>query len=265
MEAVQMRSLYDVEYRIRGADGNYCYFQARGVPILNEDGSVREWVGICSDIHDRKQAEFVMAKAKEAAETASRAKSEFLANMSHELRTPLNGIMGYAQILQRSKILKEEERSRIQCHLSVRFPLLTLINDILDLSKIEAQKVELQPTDFHFPAFLQGVAEMCRIRAELKGIQFHFPSSPELPIGIRADEKRLRQVLINLLSNAIKFTDEGSVTFIVSFATEGKIRFEIRDTGTWIAPRSTPSNLSALRAGRRSQVADRGHRAGTGN
>ncbi|WP_373534012.1 PAS domain S-box protein [Microcoleus sp.] len=235
MEAVQTRSLYDVEYRIRGADGNYRYFQARGVPILNEDGSIREWVGTCSDIHDRKQAEFVLSKAKEAAEAASRAKSEFLANMSHELRTPLNGIMGYAQILQRSKILKEEERSRIDIIYQCGSHLLTLINDILDLSKIEAQKVELQPTDFHFPAFLQGVAEMCRIRAELKGIDFHFPSVSELPIGIRADEKRLRQVLINLLSNAIKFTDEGTVTFIVSFATEGKIRFEIRDTGTGIA------------------------------
>ncbi|MEG4860054.1 PAS domain S-box protein [Microcoleus sp. K1-B6] len=235
MEAVQTKSMYDIEYQIRAADGNYRYFQGRGVPILNEDGSIREWVGTCTDIHDRKQAEFVMAKAKEAAEAASRAKSEFLANMSHELRTPLNGIMGYAQILQRSKLLNEEERSRIDVIYQCGSHLLTLINDILDLSKIEAQKVELMPTDFHFPAFLQGVAEMCRIRAELKGIHFHFPSSPELPIGIRADEKRLRQVLINLLSNAIKFTDEGSVTFIVSFATEGKIRFEIRDTGTGIA------------------------------
>ncbi|UNU24804.1 PAS domain S-box protein [Microcoleus vaginatus] len=235
MEAVQTRSLFEMEYRMRGADGNYRYFQARGVPILNEDGSIREWVGTCIDIHDRKQAEFLMAKAKEAAEAASRAKSEFLANMSHELRTPLNGIMGYAQILQRSKVLNQEERSRIDIIYQCGSHLLTLINDILDLSKIEAQKVELQPTDFHFPAFLQGVAEMCRIRAEIKGIQFHFPSSPELPIGIRADEKRLRQVLINLLSNAIKFTDEGTVTFLVSFATEEKIRFEIRDTGTGIA------------------------------
>ncbi|MEG3973750.1 PAS domain-containing protein [Microcoleus sp. herbarium8] len=235
MEAVQTKSLFDIEYRIRAADGNYRYFQGRAVPILNEDGSIREWVGTCTDIHDRKQAEFVLSKAKEAAEAASRAKSEFLANMSHELRTPLNGIMGYAQILQRSKILKEEERSRIDVIYQCGSHLLTLINDILDLSKIEAQKVELMPTDFHFPAFLQGVAEMCRIRAELKGIQFNFPSSPELPIGIRADEKRLRQVLINLLSNAIKFTDAGTVTFIVSFATEAKIRFEIRDTGTGIA------------------------------
>ncbi|MEG4005473.1 PAS domain S-box protein [Microcoleus sp. Pol11C1] len=235
MEAVQTKSLFEIEYRIRGANGNYRYFQVRGVPILNEDGSVREWVGTCTDIDDRKQAEFLMTKAKEAAEAASRAKSEFLANMSHELRTPLNGIMGYAQILQRSKVLNEEERSRIDVIYQCGSHLLTLINDILDLSKIEAQKVELMPTDFHFPAFLQGVAEMCRIRAELKGIHFHFPSSPELPIGISADEKRLRQVLINLLSNAIKFTDEGSVTFIVSFAAEGKIRFEIRDTGTGIA------------------------------
>ena len=235
MEAAQMRSLYDIEYRMRAADGNYRYFQVRGVPILNEDGSIREWIGTCIDIQDRKQTEIVQAKAREAAEAASRAKSEFLANMSHELRTPLNGIMGYAQILQRSKVLNEEERSRIDVIYQCGSHLLTLINDILDLSKIEAQKVELMPTDFHFPAFLQGVAEMCRIRAELKGIHFHFPSSPELPIGIRADEKRLRQVLINLLSNAIKFTDEGSVTFTVSFATEGKIRFEIRDTGTGIA------------------------------
>ncbi|MEG4808325.1 PAS domain S-box protein [Microcoleus sp. F8-D3] len=235
MEAVRTKSLYDIEYRIRGADGNYRYFQGRAVPILNEDGSLRELVGTCIDIHDRKLAEIAQAKAKEAAEAASRAKSEFLANMSHELRTPLNGIMGYAQILQRSKVLNEEERSRIDVIYQCGSHLLTLINDILDLSKIEAQKVELMPTDFHFPAFLQGVAEMCRIRAELKGIHFHFPSSPELPIGIRADEKRLRQVLINLLSNAIKFTDEGSVTFTVSFAAEGKIRFEIRDTGTGIA------------------------------
>ncbi|MEG4393298.1 PAS domain S-box protein [Microcoleus sp. BROC3] len=235
MEAVQTRSMFEMEYRMRGTDGNYRYFQARGVPLLDEDGSLREWVGTCIDIHDRKQTELVQAKAREAAEAASRAKSEFLANMSHELRTPLNGIMGYAQILQRSKVLNEEERSRIDVIYQCGSHLLTLINDILDLSKIEAQKVELMPTDFHFPAFLQGVAEMCRIRAEIKGIHFHFPSSPELPIGIRADEKRLRQVLFNLLSNAIKFTDEGRVTFIVSFATEGKIRFEIRDTGTGIA------------------------------
>ncbi|MCF4970540.1 PAS domain-containing protein [Nostoc sp. CMAA1605] len=203
-------------------------------PWRDAQGNILGMIGISRNINDRKKSEMLLAQAKEAAEAASYAKSEFLANMSHELRTPLNGILGYAQILQRSKHIKEEERSRIDVIYQCGSHLLTLINDILDLSKIEARKVELLPTDFHFPAFLQSVAEMCRIRAELKGIQFNYQFASELPIGITADEKRLRQVLINLLSNATKFTDTGSVNFTVSYASPGKIRFEVRDTGTGI-------------------------------
>ncbi|WP_427159146.1 PAS domain-containing protein [Aliinostoc sp. HNIBRCY26] len=203
-------------------------------PWRDAQGNILGMIGISRNINDRKKSEILLAQAKEAAEAASHAKSEFLANMSHELRTPLNGILGYAQILQRSKHIKEEERSRVDVIYQCGSHLLTLINDILDLSKIEARKVELLPTDFHFPAFLQSVAEMCRIRAELKGIQFNYQFASELPIGITADEKRLRQVLINLLSNATKFTDTGSVNFTVSYASPGKIRFEVRDTGTGI-------------------------------
>ncbi|MBF2026882.1 MAG: PAS domain S-box protein [Oscillatoriales cyanobacterium C42_A2020_001] len=235
-QAVTKHGLYEAEFRMRRHDGEYRYISSRAVPILEANGAIREWVGANTDITERKQAEILMAQAKEAAEEASRAKSEFLANMSHELRTPLNGIMGYAQILQRSKLLDSEDRPRIDVIYQCASHLLTLINDILDLSKIEAQKVDLTPSDFHFPAFLQGVAEMCRIRAELKDIQFHHQIAPELPVGIRADEKRLRQVLINLLSNAIKFTDKGSVTFTVNYAAAEKIRFEVRDTGIGIAP-----------------------------
>ncbi len=156
-----------------------------------------------------------LQQAKKAADTANYAKSEFLANMSHELRTPLNGILGYAQILQRSQTLMEKERNGISIIHQCGSHLLTLINDILDLSKIEAQKMELYPTNFHFPAFLQGVAEICRIRAEQKGITFTYLVESQIPQGIHADEKRLRQVLINLLGNAIKFTDNGGVTFKV--------------------------------------------------
>jgi PAS domain S-box-containing protein len=236
MAAVTNKSLYESECRLRAKDGNYRYFHTRAVPIHDANGNIREWVGISTDIEDRKQAEIALSRAKEAAEAASFAKSEFLANMSHELRTPLNGILGYAQILQRSPKLDAEERSRIDIIYQCGSHLLTLINDILDLSKIEAQKVELMPTDFHLPAFLQSVAEMCRIRAEIKNIEFYYQLANDLPIGVCADEKRLRQVLINLLSNGIKFTDAGSVTFTINYTSEGKIRFAVRDTGIGIHP-----------------------------
>lgn len=188
--------------------------------------------------------------AKEIADNANEAKSEFLANMSHELRTPLNGILGYAQILQRSESLTEKGRKGVEIIHQCGSHLLTLINDILDLSKIEARKMELYPTDFHFPAFLEGVAEICRIKAEQKVIDFIYQVSEDLPIGVRADEKRLRQILINLLGNAIKFTDKGSVTFQIAVSrseslekefeqltldkqqkTNYKIKFKIKDTG----------------------------------
>ncbi|MBD2414986.1 hypothetical protein FACHB389_22465 [Nostoc calcicola FACHB-389] len=179
--------------------------------------------------------------AKEAADGASKAKSEFLANMSHELRTPLNGILGYAQILQGSKNLTAKQQKGISVISQCGSHLLTLINDILDISKIEAQKIELYPTNFHFPSFLQGIAEIFRMKAEQKNIQFLYVADEHLPIGIQADEKRLRQVLINLLGNAIKFTDRGFVKFIVKqeklkSSNNGepsiyRIRFQIEDTG----------------------------------
>jgi signal transduction histidine kinase/FixJ family two-component response regulator len=174
------------------------------------------------------------------ADSANQAKSEFLANMSHELRTPLNGILGYAQILERSKSLAEKERHGVSIIYQCGSHLLTLINDILDLSKIEARKLELAPTALHLPAFLQGVVEICRVRADQKGIDFEYQPDLHLPDGIEADEKRLRQVLINLLGNAIKFTDRGTVTFKVmileKLPSAVQVRFQIEDTGVGIAP-----------------------------
>jgi len=185
-----------------------------------------------------------LKEAKESADSANHAKSEFLANMSHELRTPLNGILGYAQILKQSNQLAEAEQKGVNIIYQCGSHLLTLINDILDLSKIEAQKMDLNFTEFHFPSFLEGVTEICRIKAEQKGIEFIYQPDGLLPVGIRSDEKRLRQVLINLLSNAIKFTEKGSVTFLVknqklegSDTTEGmvhRICFQVEDTGVGI-------------------------------
>jgi len=183
---------------------------------------------------------------QDAADAANRAKSEFLANMSHELRTPLNGILGYAQILRRSPNLNVKEVNGVGIIYKCGNHLLTLINDILDLSKIEARGMELYPTHFDFCGFLLSVREICQIRAEEKGLDFKYELSPSLPMGIYADEKRLRQVLINLLGNAIKFTEQGTVSLkvdclnpitnqvsseLIVVNSVCKIRFAIEDTG----------------------------------
>ena len=195
----------------------------------------------------KEQAE----QAQQEAEMANRAKSTFLANMSHELRTPLNGILGYAQILQRDSRLTEKQKDGVTIIKQSGEHLLTLINDILDLSKIEAGKLELIEKDFYLPTFLKGIVDLFKLRAEEKDIFFIYkelsnsPSSEQsekIPSGVRGDEKRLRQILLNLLSNAMKFTQHGSVTFTVGFqstppglSNEKSVSFKIEDTGLGIA------------------------------
>ncbi len=176
--------------------------------------------------------------AKEAADTANQAKSEFLANMSHELRTPLNGVLGYAQILSRSQSWGEKERKGVQVIYQCGSHLLTLINDVLDLSKIEARKLDLSPQPVHMPSFLQSIVEMIRIRADQKVLRFVYDVDKELPESLALDEKRLRQVLVNLLGNAVKFTDEGSVSLAVRVSdrhsTTYRLHFQVADTGIGI-------------------------------
>ena len=183
-----------------------------------------------------------LVKEKKNADRANQAKSRFLANMSHELRTPLNGILGYAQILKRDLSTSPKQQHGLNVIQQSGDHLLSLINDVLDLAKVEAGKIDLYQTDFYMPSLLIGVGEIIKIQAERKGIDFHVESADDLPKCVFGDERRLRQVLLNVLGNAVKFTDKGSVTLRVSapprreVGGEVLLRFEIQDTGMGISP-----------------------------
>jgi signal transduction histidine kinase len=178
--------------------------------------------------------------ARHAAEAANRAKSEFLANMSHELRTPLNGVLGYAQLLtMQGGLSAKQERGLDTIHKSGKH-LLALINDILDLARIEAGRTELNPQPVHLSDCLQAVVNLMRVKADEKHLAFVFDAGPGLPEAVLADERRLRQVLLNLLGNAIKFTDQGTVTLRTSAEPKGPaqvlLRLDVEDTGIGMRP-----------------------------
>jgi signal transduction histidine kinase/ActR/RegA family two-component response regulator len=173
--------------------------------------------------------------AMNAAEAASTAKSKFLANMSHELRTPLNAILGYAQLFQRDRALPEDRKERAGIIRKSGEHLLMLINDILDIAKIEAGKIDIQTGEVRPKHLIKSVADMIAPRARSKDLAFGFEASDSLPDCVATDEKRLRQLLLNLLSNAVKFTETGSVR-LSAWRKDGRLVFCVTDTGIGIAP-----------------------------
>ncbi len=234
----------------RYVDTNVTYVVGPGreVEALHKNGSVlplhvgvselwitheRKFVGMMHDISQRKQAEQAVLAERDRAESANRAKSSFLANMSHEFRTPLNGILGYTQLLRRDTELLPTQREQVNVIHRSGEHLLALINDILDLSKIEAEHLEIIPDELNFPALVKDIVYLFKARAAQKHIDFICQDVTSLPNGIYADGKRLRQVLINLLGNAIKFTEHGSVTFQVAVHNDQQC-FDIIDTGAGI-------------------------------
>lgn len=216
-------------------------------PIFNFFGNYTGILAMITDISDRHQSEIELDQAKQIAENASQSKSQFIANISHEFRTPLNGILGYAKLLKNEVNLNEEQKKELDIIHNCGISLLNLINDLLSLSKLEANKINLSPSELNLPKLLSNLIEIAKIKAEAKGIKFNYQPREELPIIIYADEKYLRQILLNLLGNAIKFTNKGEVTFKIDLLNSQVssnqnslipltvcLRFSIKDTGIGI-------------------------------
>jgi PAS domain S-box-containing protein len=229
-------SHYSEEMPLVKADGSRVWVSVSVALQRDAAGHALHTIAILQDISARKLLEDTVRVAKDAAEAANRAKDQFLATISHELRTPLNGILGYAQILRRDGEMTERQLAGLGVIEQSGEHLLMLINDILDFARIEAGKLDLNVTDVPLGAFLRVIAEMVSLRADQKQLVLHYEAPPNLPKMIRVDEKRLRQVLLNLLTNAIKFTDRGEVTLAVRMVVDGRLRFEVRDTGVGVNP-----------------------------
>ncbi len=236
-EVIATRQRATVEEAVAGENG-VAWMETYRAPVLDEDGTLLGMVGVSRNISERKAAEEAREKALAEAMRLARLRSEFLAQMSHELRTPLNAILGYAQILQRDPHLSERQaKGLVTIHESGQH-LLTLINDILDLARVEAGKLSLDTADIDLSNFLRIVGDIISVKAEEKSLAFALQASPDLPAAIKADEKRLRQVLLNLLGNAVKFTDRGEIVLDVRRVAAAandqstvRLRFEVQDSG----------------------------------
>ncbi|MGN6544079.1 MAG: PAS domain S-box protein, partial [Aureliella sp.] len=232
--AVENGLEWEDTFPLRGKDGTYRWFLSRAMPIHDADGRVVRWFGTDTDISDRIRIEAELEEARRQAEAANQAKSDFLANMSHEIRTPMTAILGFADLLQAAD---EEEREKVETIRRNGQFLLELINDILDLSKIEAGKIEIDLLRFSPSKLVEDVCSLMHVRAVESNLELKVEFVGLIPDVIENDPIRVRQILINLVGNAIKFTHEGTICLRLSFEPEEQmLRFDVTDTGIGISP-----------------------------
>ncbi len=234
---------YDVEFRMRHANGSWRWIHSRGRAVWDPDGNPLRFVGSHADITQRKEIEEELRSAKEAAEAAARAKSEFLAMMSHEIRTPMNGVIGMTTLLQETS-LDPAQVDYVEIIRGSGEALLNIINDILDFSKIDAGRIEMESIPLQPRVVVEESTNLIMELAHKKALNVFCNFDPDVPVELMGDPGRLRQILINLLSNAVKFTEKGAIGIAVSCTrrenSRAELRFAISDTGIGIQPDLVP-------------------------
>ena len=232
-------SPFRAELEQRRKDGSTVWTDVTASPLLNTDGSFVEILGVARDISERKRYEHDLRQVYDAAEAANAAKSEFLAHMSHEIRTPMNAVLGLAQVLEREP-LAANQRDMVERIRTAGQSLLAILNDVLDLSKIEAGQLRIEPRPFELEPLLANLDSLMGQAARAKGLALKIEMPATQPGLLVGDRLRLEQVLFNLTGNAIKFTERGEVTLLVetleASASALRLRFEVRDSGIGIDP-----------------------------
>ncbi|WP_144893836.1 PAS domain S-box protein [Flavobacterium tiangeerense] len=229
--------IFDMECRILNKHGAYKWHLSRALPIKDEHGKIKMWVGTNTDIHEQKDAKYKAETAQIAAEDAMQAKQQFLSNMSHEIRTPMNAIIGFTNVLLKSKLDKSQE-DYLTAIKDSGDALLVLINDILDLAKVDAGKMTFEQTSFNLADSLSSMLQLFDMKIKEKNLELITQFDTAIPEIIMGDSIRLRQIILNLISNAVKFTNAGKITICVSLlkqdTEEITIEFTITDTGIGI-------------------------------
>ncbi len=232
-KALESGEPWEDTFPIRSKSGESRWFLSRALPIRNDHGEITFWFGTNTDIHEKQRNERELVESKDIAEKANKAKTQFLANMSHEIRTPIGAIMGFTQLLKNAPSSEVDRETFMDIIERNSQTLLRLIDDILDLSKVESGKFTLDKSEFSLSDLLKDVSSILSLKAAEKGIAFSLEIDGLIPEKICTDQLRLRQILINVIGNAVKFTSSGKVTVHVS-CTESLFEASVEDTGPGI-------------------------------